>query len=1179
MAQFKKPSKKATIITAAIIIVLLIIAVTGTVVFLKDRGTTEAADLASEQVTSDAGNEETTTEETATQSEEGTEIQADEETSTPQDTENEGVAEGTETGTQATTGTTTTGGTTTSSTENIQETTITRVETVETITPWENQDLGWSQKGVDADFANAGLSTLDVQEDDVQVEKMAETKSGEGLVQAGEKITYKITVTNNSAKDVEVKDKIPAQTTYVENSADNGAEEVKEAGNVVGLVWNVEAGKTVVLSFKVTVNAGATGMISNIAVANGEESEPTETAVIELTKTSYVTTTEGEKLEGKDKVAKVGDEITYTVSVKNTGDESKTVKVKDSKLSELISKGILEIKEDSKETAGKLMAGTDVTVSAGETVELTFTTKVLKVEGTIVNVVTSGDNDSENPEDPSTTDTVETKGLLVEKIVDDKPESGDKYKFGETVTFKVTVKNTGSTTLENVKVTDELEEAKLVEGKTPIKELKSGDSVTLTYEYKVQEADVVAGHFKNIATATSDGVTEQGESEDVSVEQEYAYTVEYYYDGIINPDNTERYTATFNDVIEDYDGKNITGYKLEKTENLPLTISGVEENNVIKVYYVKDFSQTNKLEYTVNHITVTTEGENTVKTDKYEENVYVLDEQKITVKEDTVDALDAKDPLILGYKLDETRIPEVKAGDKVENGTVVNLYYVKDASQTHKLSYTVEYYKDGVKADTEKVEKEVWINDTTLPVDVSAINVTDKYDGYVFEKTNLATIPATIENGGIIKVYYVPVDVTLTKTAVDRWGNEVETLYLYNEGDTVYYDITVKNNSKTLNVNRYIVTDTLPQELRYVTQSDASKGYVVEGDKLTWTIEDLAPQQTKTIRIETVIKNDSWSAESPIIDRIDEVTEGTGTPMTAREYNERRWTWGGYEYVNRDKYDNDDSYYNCSFHIYNSKNGEIPYEDGTTQYTGGYTSIGFGRVSGTDFNTELSSVDDINSVIDTHNEIEDKIVYAPVYNPGEGKVVLWYVSKTVTETEETIGGVKAYVKYHVDGVVVDLQYAVTNQVVGSDGTTASDTVLARDNSANPFSMAKARIVDYSIEESDIDVLAAEMEAQEAEEMTKEEQEDTEATKQENNSTENTIPVEETKPEQQPGEEEQENTSQEEVKDETSQGANVEEDSSTTNTQVNETQSDDEAVKTKVTEQEKPIVVNNIETSN
>ena len=88
MAQFKKPSKKATIITAAIIIVLLIIAATGTVMFLRDRGQTEASEIGlesreqnsdsqtqtGEQATDEqtAPEEQTTTEEVATQGEEGT---------------------------------------------------------------------------------------------------------------------------------------------------------------------------------------------------------------------------------------------------------------------------------------------------------------------------------------------------------------------------------------------------------------------------------------------------------------------------------------------------------------------------------------------------------------------------------------------------------------------------------------------------------------------------------------------------------------------------------------------------------------------------------------------------------------------------------------------------------------------------------------------------------------------------------------------------------------------------------------------------------------------------------------------------------------------------------------------------------------------------------------------------
>ncbi len=82
--------------------------------------------------------------------------------------------------------------------------------------------------------------------------------------------------------------------------------------------------------------------------------------------------------------------------------------------------------------------------------------------------------------------------------------------------------------------------------------------------------------------------------------------------------------------------------------------------------------------------------------------------------------------------------------------------FEKDASQTKKLSYKVEYYKDGTHVETDDgvVSKDVWINDTTLAVDtVNTSN--DKYIGYKFAKTEPSEIPTTIANGGVIKVYYV----------------------------------------------------------------------------------------------------------------------------------------------------------------------------------------------------------------------------------------------------------------------------------------------------------------------------------------------------------------------------------------------------------------------------------------
>ena len=320
---FKKPSKKATIITAAVIIVLLIIAATGTVMFLRDRGTTEAAEIGQEQVSTQNENagsqvtedqpsgettapeEQSTTEEAATQAEEGTQGTAE--------TTTEGT---TQTGTQGTTSTGTTTGTTpsgatgtTTATEDIQESTITRTETVETPERKvaENHNVWWTPMSITADIASA---MNDVEKDDITVTKTATTKSGDNLVQPGEDIIYTITVTNNSGKaleGIEVKDSIPDNTTYV--SAENLDHEVyrEDRTTVEGLVGNLSFAEGEIeksVSFTVRVNDNITGTISNVAYANGEESNETQTSIITTSK-------EGVINNGETEVAKVGDKITY----------------------------------------------------------------------------------------------------------------------------------------------------------------------------------------------------------------------------------------------------------------------------------------------------------------------------------------------------------------------------------------------------------------------------------------------------------------------------------------------------------------------------------------------------------------------------------------------------------------------------------------------------------------------------------------------------------------------------------------------------------------------------------------------------------------------------------------------------------------------------------------------------
>ena len=82
--------------------------------------------------------------------------------------------------------------------------------------------------------------------------------------------------------------------------------------------------------------------------------------------------------------------------------------------------------------------------------------------------------------------------------------------------------------------------------------------------------------------------------------------------------------------------------------------------------------------------------------------------------------------------------------------------------------------------------EKVWINSTqtTLTVKTDEINTTNKYEGYKFEKTDPETIPETIVNNGVIKVYYVKEDTP--DYTVTIWPADI-TIYT---GGEVYGGVT-----------------------------------------------------------------------------------------------------------------------------------------------------------------------------------------------------------------------------------------------------------------------------------------------------------------------------------------------------------------------------------------------------
>ena len=138
---------------------------------------------------------------------------------------------------------------------------------------------------------------------------------------------------------------------------------------------------------------------------------------------------------------------------------------------------------------------------------------------------------------------------------------------------------------------------------------------------------------------------------------EREYKVEYYFDGILDENSTEIINANKGDVIESVNDKIIRGYELDKTENLPLTVS--DEDNIIKVYYKKA-----EYNYQINYY-----YEN-IKDDSKTENLKAKYEAKIT---DYPEKTDNR------YTLSEVRnIPLIISDDESLN--IVDIYYVSKKS-------------------------------------------------------------------------------------------------------------------------------------------------------------------------------------------------------------------------------------------------------------------------------------------------------------------------------------------------------------------------------------------------------------------------------------------------------------------------------------------------------------------
>ena len=545
-------------------------------------------------------------------------------------------------------------------------------------------------------------------------------KADKTAVVEGETITYTITVTNNGSAEgtVIVRDEIPTNTTFVANSikVNDGATSFKEEDLASGIEVSVpaksgETAGTTTVTFQVTVNEKATGSISNTAYVKddeGNKEEPTNpvvTPIITAVKTATIGETTAETV-------KVGDIITYTITLTNTGSQTGTVKVTDSiPTGTTFVNGSIKVNGETRADlgAGNLVEGISVPVTTAKQATVSFQVEVQNINDKDQIKNTAYINDEP---------TNETVTEYQEPIIS-QSKSADKtiVVAGETITYTITATNTGSLAgtaiirdeiptntmfVEGSVVVDGTERPELtahslasgIEVSVPAKSGETAGTATVTFQVTVYRG--VTGSISNTAYV-NDNQTGTVETPIITANKQASETR-------VEVGDTIKYTITLTN------SSNVEGTFIVKDSiaaNTTFTNESIAINNVI------DTSKTLS-DLTTNGISVIVPAKGTVAVSF-----------EVTVNEGTIAGTTIKNTATInGVPTNETTTTVVEPTlsinktaatvlDKDEDGNVIGGQREDEAEVGDTIVYTIT-----VENSSEIKAENVTIEDT-LPIEVN----------------------------------------------------------------------------------------------------------------------------------------------------------------------------------------------------------------------------------------------------------------------------------------------------------------------------------------------------------------------------------------------------------------------------------------------------------------------------
>ena len=654
-----------------------------------------------------------------------------------------------------------------------------------------------------------------------------------------EKIFYEINVANISkidAKNIRVYDTIPEGTTLFQKPENAEFENGK-------LTWtiNIPAETEVSLRFIVTVNKEKTsGTIRNFAIVNGDKTNETENPVITYKKSVKQT----EPLHEEEI-------IDYTISITNTGEVDTIVK----QVEDTIPEGITYRQNSASHNGNyneedRKITWYDIPLLKNETVEITFKATVDKLpEGiyskTIKNIaIVDGDNTNEVIN--------EVVKPHITRLKENNPVEAENLHEGDTITYKITAGNDG-TEAKTIKIEDEAPEG------TTLKEIitaggsKVGEkgvvweNVTLnpgdsrTFEFSVTVNNLPEKEYGN--TIKNTAKVDEEDTNEVTNKVVKPHITRLKENNPVETNNLHEGDTITYKITAGNDGTEAKTIKIEDEAPEGTTLkeiitaggSKVGEKGVVweNVTLNPGDSKTFEFSVTVNNLPEKEYGntiKNTARVDEEDTNEVINEVVKphITrLKENNpVETENLHEGDTITYKItagnDGTEAKTIKIEDEAPEGTTLKEIITAGGSKVGEKGVVWENVTLNP-GDSKTFEFTVTVNNLARKEYGATIKNTAKVDG---EDTNEVI-------NHVIKPH-----ITRSKIAWPLFGK-------LHENDEITYMIFAGNNGTETKI--IDISDEIPLGTTYVQNTADNGGVYVSGEKskIIWKNVTLAPNDVK----------------------------------------------------------------------------------------------------------------------------------------------------------------------------------------------------------------------------------------------------------------------------------------------------------------------------------------------